>query len=352
MAHRSKILSAVCLFLAATTSVPAQQSSTGSQAGVGSSMSNVPIHGSTGGATVVVSVLGQNNAHLDRQAAVKLYDENKKTTDWQTTAETSDATFSGVAVGKYDIEVSAVGYLSGRSESDVLSPFNPTQVKVVLHPDPDAVDLDTGNASLSGKANKEIKRATSELKSGRSKEAQKDLDSVYKAAPTNAHVNFLLGYLSFQLNNFDQAQTYLQKATTLDPHDVQALDAFGRLYLARRDYAAAITTLQQAVAADPGNELAYSMLADAYLNQRDYKNALAQADLAIGKSKNLTGNVQIVRGEALADLGRNKEAIDALNAYLKSAPDTAAAPQVRQLIAALEQRDPKASSGTAEPAKQ
>jgi tetratricopeptide (TPR) repeat protein len=299
-----------------------------------------------------VSVLAPNNAHLDRQAAVKLYDENKKTTDWQITADNSDATFASIAIGKYDIEVSAVGYLSGRTESDVLSPFNPTQVKVVLHPDPDAVDLDAGNASLTGKPNKEIKRATSELKSGKFKEAQKDLDSAYKAAPTNAHVNFLLGYSAFQQNQPDPAQTYLQKATTLDPHDVQALDYLGRLYLAKRDYATAITTLQQAVAADPGNVAAYSMLADAYLNQHDYKNSLAQADLSVEKSKNVIGNAQIIRGEALADMGRNKEAIDALNSYLQSVPDTAAAPQVRQLIAAIEQRNPNASSTATPPAKQ
>jgi regulator of sirC expression with transglutaminase-like and TPR domain len=87
------------------------------------------------------------------------------------------------------------------------------------------------------------------------------------------------------------------------------------------------------------------------LNQRDFKNALAQADLAIDKSKSVGGNAQIVRGEALADMGRNKEAIETLKTYLQNAPDTASAPQVRQLIAMIEQRDPKASSSAAEPAK-
>ena len=351
MARRSEILFVVCFFFAIAASMAAQQSSTGSQASVGSTMSNVPIHTGTGGASVVVTVFTQNDARLDRQAVVKLYDANKKTVTWLTTTDAS-AAFAGLTLGKYDIDVSTFGYLPGHTESEVLSPFNPTQVKIVLHPDPDAVDLDAGSDSLQGKANKEIKRGILELKSGKLKEAQKDLDSAYKAASSNAHVNFLLGYLSFQQNDLDRAQTYLQKATTLDPHDVQALDSLGRLYLARRDYAAATILLEQAIAVDPENALAHSLLADTYLNQRDFKNALTQADLAIDKSKSVAGNAQIVRGEALGDMGRNDEAIQALKTYLKSAPDTASAPQVRQLIATIEQRSSNTSSTTAEPSKQ
>jgi tetratricopeptide (TPR) repeat protein len=346
MVRRSKILSAVCLFLAITASSAAGQS----QAGGGAPMTNVPIHTGTGGASMVVSVFTPNDAHLGRPAVVKLYDANKKPITFLTTVDAS-AAFAGLSLGKYEIEVSAVGYLPNHTESEVLSAFNATQVKVILRPDPDAVDLDAGSASLPGKGNKEVKRAASELESGKIKDAQKDLDTAYKAAPSNAHVNFLLGYLAFLQNDLDHAQTYLQKATALDPHDIQALDTLGRLYLTRRDYAAATTTLQQAVAADTENAAAHSMLANAYLNQRDFKNALAQADLAIDKSKSVGGNAQIVRGEALADMGRNKEAIETLKTYLQNAPDTASAPQVRQLIAMIEQRDPKASSSAAEPAK-
>jgi hypothetical protein len=347
MVCRSKILSAVYWFLALTASMAAGQT----QAGGGAPMTGVPVHTGTGGASMVVTVVTPNDAHLPRPAVVRLYDANKKPIQFLTTVDSSVA-FAGLNLGKYELEVSAIGYLPGHSEPEVLSPYNATQVKVVLRPDPDAVDLDAGIASVTGKGNKEAKRGVSELEAGKIKDAQKDLDAAYKAAPTNAHVNFLLGYLCFLQNDLDQAQTYLQKATTLDPHDVQALDTIGRLYLTKRDYAAATTTLQQAIAADPENAAAHSMLANAYLSQRNFKDALAQAELSIDKSKSVGGNAQIIRGESLAALGRDKEAIEALNTYLQNSPDTASAPQVRQLIATIEQRNPKASSTAAEPAKQ
>jgi Flp pilus assembly protein TadD len=352
MCHsRREVLSAVSLFLAITATAYAQQSSTGGQAGVATTLSNKPITTKGGGvAAVTLSVLNEKMSPLDRQAVVKLQDESTKTPTWQPTSEGSDATFQ-LGLGKYDFEVSAVGYLTGRKDVQVVSILQPLPVKIVLVRDPDAPDLDAGIASVAGKANKEAKRAASDLKSGRAKEAQKHLDAANSQAPTSAYVNFLLGYLSLEQNDFERAQTYLQKATTLDPHDVQALDLLGRVYLAKRDFAAAKTILEQAVAADPENAPAHSFLANAYLNQNDFKNALAQADLAVEKSKSTASAAQIVRGEALADLGRNEDAIQALKIFLQAAPDTTSAPPVRQLIATLEARSPNTPSTTAEPAK-
>ncbi len=350
MSLRSEVILVVSLFVAITATLNAQQSSTGAQAGVATTMSNKPITTRSGGvAAVTLSVLNEKMAPLDRQAVVKLLDENTKTPSWQPILENSEATFE-VGLGKYDFEVSAVGYLTGRKELLVSSILQPVPVKIVLLRDPDAPELDNGIASVPGKANKEAKRGVSDLKSGRTKDAQKHLDAAYKEASSSAYVNFLLGYLSLQQNELERAQTYFQKATSLDPHDVQALDLLGRLYLAKRDFATASTTLQQAIATDPENAPAHSFLANAYLNQSDYKNALAQADLAIEKSKSTASAAQIVRGEALANLGRNDEAIQALKTYLQAAPDTTSAPPVRELIATLEARSPDKPS--AEPAKQ
>ena len=350
---RGEVLSAVCLFLAVSAAAPAQLPSNGSQAGVATSMSNKPITGRASGVSLTLSVLDEKMHPLDRQAVVKLMDENTKTPTWQPTTETSDATFD-VGLGKYDIEVSAVGYLTGRKEISVISTLQPIPVKIALLRDPDAVDFSADDSSTPAKASKDVKRAISDLKSGpiRFKEAQKHLDAAYAQAPASAQVNFLLGYLAFQQNDLDHAQTYLDKATAIDPHDVQALNLSGRLHLVKHDYAGAVATLEQAVAARPENATAHSLMADAYLNQKDYKNALAQADLAIAQGKSGTSSVQIVRGQALANLGHEDEAIQTLKTYLQAAPDTTSAPQVRQFVATLEQRHSNTPSGTAQPPKQ
>jgi len=55
-------------------------------------------------------------ALLDRQAVVKLLNKNDHSVIWRTTEDKSVATFEDVPFGTYDIEVSAVGYLSAQQE--------------------------------------------------------------------------------------------------------------------------------------------------------------------------------------------------------------------------------------------
>jgi predicted Zn-dependent protease len=348
------IFSVLSLFLAITVAAHAQATPTSPRpAGIATETANIPMHGSAGGVTLVLSVVDEHTNRLDRQAMVGLYDENTKRNAWQQTSKGSEATFDELGVGKYDVQVTAYGYITGRKEVEVTSLRQREQMKVqvVLHPDPDAVELKAANESLPEKANKEAQRGVSDLEFGKLQDAQKHLDNALKQAPSSAYANFLLGFLYFRENHLDQAQTYLTKATTLDPHDVQALNLLGRLYLARQDFANAKTTMEQATAADPENPTAHGLLADAYLNQSDYKNALAQADLAIAKGKSTASNAEIVRGEALANLGRDDEAIQALNTYLNAAPDTVAGPQVREFIAAIQQRHPNSPASTTQPTK-
>jgi Tfp pilus assembly protein PilF len=341
----------LALSLAITLPAHAQMPTSPSPGSVASTMSGVPMHGSGGNASMQVSVVDNKMGHLDRPAVVRLSQESSKFSAAQPTSKSSAVTFDELAPGKYALEVSAIGYLTGRKDVDVPSGFKPVQLQMVLQPDPDAIEFSAADPSLSPKAGKETDRGVTDLKAGNLKDAQKHLESALNQAPTSAHANFLVGYVYFQQNNFDQAQTYLTKATSFDPKDVQALNLLGRLYLARKNYVAAKTTGEQAVAADPENATAHGILADAYLNQTDYKNALAQADLALEKGKSHASNAQIVRGEALAYLGRDEEAIETLKTYLSSAPDTAAGPTVKQWIEILEKRH-TSSTSAAQPPKQ
>ncbi len=338
-----KNILAIVLSVTAITAA-AQQPSSPLPAGVATATAGVSSRGTGGGQTLSLSVVDPGNARLDRQAVVKLYDETMKHPTWQPTSKNSDTTFDGLSVGKYDLEVSAIGYLTARKDFEIVGKrqLDPTKLTIVLHPDPDAADLSGSDAGMTPKASKEVERGLSDLKSGKLPEAQKHIESASSQAPSSAYPNFLLGYLYFLQNKVDQSQTYLTKATTLDPHDVQALNLVSRLRLAQRDYPGAKTTAEQAIAASPDNATAHGLLADAYLNQGDFKNALAEADMAIAKGNSGASSAHIVRGQALANLGRDDEAIQTLKTYLQSAPDTASGPQVEQFIAAIQARHPAA----------
>ena len=289
---------------------------------------------------IIIKVFSERNGnHLGRQAVVKLLNLDTQTATWQTTeVESSQGVLTNVAWGNYDSEVSAVGYLSSHQEIKVFSTKPLNQFDIVLHHDPSAVNLDVADSILSPQARKETKRAVSALKSGNLNDAQKHLDQAYRTSPSDAGVDFLLGYLYFQKKDFVQAQNYLSSSTALNPHNAPALTLLGRASLETKDYPRARSALEQAVLADAENWLPHDLLADAYLHEKNYGKARDEAAVAIAKGKSAAGPAQLVLGEALVNLGRSQEGINALNVFLQESPQHPVAGQVRSLIAELEQR--------------
>jgi tetratricopeptide (TPR) repeat protein len=287
----------------------------------------------------------RRGVRLDRQALLKLVNRETQSSTWQTTEPASQGVygesaslgvFTSIPYGNYDVEASAVGYLSTHQELRVVSTLVEQQIDIVLHRDPAAINLDVADTILSAKARKQTRRGVSALKSGNLREAQKQLDEAYKSAPTSPDLNFLLGYLYYQKKDFTEAGTYLGTATNLSPHHAQALTLLGRTGLERRDYPAARSALEQAVLADSENWLPHNLLADTYLHEKNYAKARDEAQVAITKGKQLAGPAQLVLGEALLNLGRNQEGIHALNLFLQESPQHPIAGQVRDLIAQVQ----------------
>lgn len=291
---------------------------------------------------------GSSSVHLDRQALLKLVNLSNQSAIWQTTEDTSQGIFTNVPYGSYEVEVSAVGYLSAYKEVGVTNSLAPKQIDILLQRDPEAINLDVEGAVLPPKARKQTKRAVSALKSGNFKQAQKELDQAYKLSPSSPDLNFLLGYLYFQKKEFAQAETYLGTAANLKPHNADALTLLGRSGLERQDYPAAQSALEQAVMADAENWLPHNLLADTYLRQQNYDKARDEAQIAISKGKNIASPAQLILGQALARMGEDQEAIQALSVFLEQSPQHPMAEQVRTLIADIQehQGSPAAESNS------
>lgn len=310
----------------------------------GTTTASTPGYTTQGGAPLVVTIFAENNrTRLDRQAVVKVLNQTTQTVSWQTTTDQSEATFAELTFGHYDVEVSAVGYLTAHKEMQVISMLATIRLEIVLQRDPAAVDFGIAEAAMPPKARKETKHAVSALKSGNWKEAGKRLDSAYKLAPSNPDLNFLLGYLSYQRQDLGLAISYLDAATRLNPNNVQSLTLLGRINLQQQHYGLAIPVLQRAIAADNDYWLPHQLLAGAYLKQQKYEGAREQAELAIAKGKGGAGSAQLVLGQALVNLGHQDEGVRALKSFLEESPKSATAPQVRNLIAELEVRRPPGS---------
>ncbi len=295
-----------------------------------------------GEALVRVTVYAEDSRKLiDRQSVLKITNQSTNTVRWTTTVanQPSEAVL-GLLPGKYEMEISAVGYLGEHKEFNVVQAGDLTsdtiRIEVVLHQDPEAMDLDIAGVAMPSKARKEIQHAVSALKSSNLKGARKRLDAAYKLAPSSSDLNYLLGYLFYQQSDLGQARSYLETASNLDAHNAQALALLGRVDLIQKDYLGATAALEKAIRANPGYWMAHNLLADAYFKQKKYEEARQQAELAIAYGKAGARTANLVLGEALVNLGKREEGIQALKTFVQDSPNNPVVPQVRDLLASLE----------------
>jgi tetratricopeptide (TPR) repeat protein len=298
---------------------------------------------------VVHSFAEEKPANLDRSARVDLTNLGNHLGVSQIVRGRDEAVFANTALGRYTISVTAVGYLSASQEISVLSPVK-QDIDIVLHRDPSSISLSEASGLMPPKARKEASRAVSLLKSGDLAKAEKRLKTAYVLAPSNADLNFLLGYLYFQKNDYAQAAAYLGTAASLNPHSAQTLTLLGRTKLAVKNYPEAQSALEQAILVDPEEWQAHDLLANTYLHQKEFSKALNEAQAAVAKSarygKNASGAAQLTLGQALIGLGQKDEGIQALRVFLKQSPPENMIEPVRALIAKVEESDQTPAGGS------
>ncbi|HEX3352812.1 MAG TPA: tetratricopeptide repeat protein [Terriglobales bacterium] len=301
-------------------------------------------------AVIIVHTFAEEKpVSLDRSARVDLTNLGNHRGVFLTVSGRENAVFTNTALGRYTISVTAVGYMSATQAINVLSPEK-QDVEVVLHRDPAAVTLNEASGLLSGKARKEASRAVSLLKSGDLTNAEKHLKTAYVSAPSNADLNFLLGYLYFQKNDHAQAGTYLGTAASLSPHSAQTLTLLGRAKLAVQNYPEAESALEQAILVDSEEWLAHDLLADTYLHQREFSKALDEARVAVAKSarhgKVASAAAELTLGQALIGVGQKNEGIQALRVYLDASPPKNMIEPVHALITKAQESNQQPAAGS------
>ena len=288
---------------------------------------------------MIISVFAENGRnHLDRQSVIRMTNEITKNVTWQTTDDNSEAAV-GLLFGKYEIEISAVGYLSQQKEVQANNTLITTRMEFSLHRDPSAVDLNISDETVPPKARGDLKRGLSALKSANLKEAQKRLDAAHKLTPSNPDVNYLLGYVAYEQKDLAQARSYLGTAASLSSHNVRVLTLLGQVEIAQQNYPDAAATLEKATDADADNWMTHNLLANAYLRLKNYEGARQQGELAIAKGKAGANAANLPLGQALVNLGKKEEGIRALKTFIQNSPNDPTVPQVRDLIALIEQSD-------------
>ena len=300
----------------------------------------------SGGGSVRVRVNRTDGQPFELQAHVILAPEGNPAAELSQMANNGIADFSHLASGAYTVTVHVPGYNDATADVNVSS-FGLVEASVTMELayDPET-SLGEMGFVLAPKAKKELDDGIAAMRARKYEDAQKHLEAAYTLAPGNPDVNDILGKFFLLTKDLPKAQQYIDRAKSLDPSNISALVDSGQLRIEQRDFAGAEPPLEKAVALAPQNESAHWLLSVAYLDLRDYEKSRVEADSALKLSKTPVSNAQYLLGASLAGLGRNEEAIAALQAFVHALPNDPYAPSAQTLLVKLQsQAEPNKPQG-------
>jgi tetratricopeptide (TPR) repeat protein len=241
----------------------------------------------------------------------------------------------------YIVEVSASGYKT-EQQFVMLSNTPNTMERVRIYMHPLGGKSSVGNASarqflLTPTEQRDVQRAVKDLGSNKIADAQKRLKKVYKLAPSHPGVNYLLGLSYLRGHELTQAKQYLEKSISINPTQVPAMLALGIVRFDQKDYAGAIEMMTKVVAKRPSSWPAQWILASSYLNTKNFQQALVHAQEAMKAGQKRASGARLVLGEALAGLGKRKQAAKELETFVKENRHDPSADRARVLIKKLRQ---------------
>jgi tetratricopeptide (TPR) repeat protein len=188
----------------------------------------------------------------------------------------------------------------------------------------------SNSSALAPKLQKELGRALEELRAGATAEAQKRAREVFKAAPDDLNVNFILGICAAQRNELTEAKDDWEKVLRISPEHFGALLSVGNALLHENRPAEATQYLSRAVQVQPSAWRAHALLADALLRQGSFEESINHSELALELSHGHAGAVPLLLAHALLARGDTERASAVQAAYLRDNTDPPAKPNGAQ----------------------
>jgi tetratricopeptide (TPR) repeat protein len=239
----------------------------------------------------------------------------------QTTAQGGQASFDNISSGRYSVQVVAAGYEKAIEEVEIVGGGGQSVI-VSLRPASSggATAVSPGPPLLAPKAQKELGKALEALRAGKLVEARKHLDAAYHLAPSHPDVNFLFGVYSSQMNDWQQAKSYWEKAITFYPQHLLAQISLSDVLLRENKPMDALPHLKKALEIEPNSWRAHAFLADANLRLGSPEETVREAERAIALGKERAAVVRPMLARALVAQGKTDRAIEILEAYLREHP--------------------------------
>jgi len=205
----------------------------------------------------------------------------------QMTTQGGRASFDDISPGRYTVQTIAAGYEKAVEELEIVGGGGQSVI-VSLRPESpggEATPVVPDPPLLAAKAQKELAKALEALRVGKLAEARKHLDAAYRLAPSHPDVNFGFGVYSSQVNDWQQARSYWEKAITFYPQHLLAQISLSDALLRENKPTEAIPHLEKALEIEPNSWRVHAFLADADLRLGSSEEAVRQAERAIALGK-------------------------------------------------------------------
>lgn len=216
--------------------------------------------------------------------------------------------------------------------SEVRLRLNTTQTNVVSG---SANAFSVTQANVPGKARKMLEKAEEAFHKARLDQAFDMVQKALLVCPTYARALTLRGILNLQKGDTKAAEPDLEKAVQLDYSDDLGFVALGSLYNTEGRYDNAVQTLERGMTVNPKSWQANMEMARAEIGKKDFGAAVRSLDRSEMFAPPTVTLPKLFRAEALLGLKDYKGAIDALEYYLSRSPDSAEAPQAKDMLAKL-----------------
>lgn len=283
--------------------------------------------------TLVVMVRTIDGQPLLSMASVRLFSMFATVNRQSTTIDGGRASFPGVPVGEYRVEVLASGYERAEEDAQVLAPGTTAFVTVTLRPEGSAAPArPSGPPLLAPKARREFEKGSELLKAGKVTEAIEHLERAFKMAPAFPDVCYLLGVAYQRANRQADARTYLEKTISLDPNHQGALNSLAVVFVMVDQHAKALEMLERSLRVAPDSANTLWILSMVRMRMGEHAAALEHVDKAIQLAAGMHPEMYVLRGQLLESMGRWPEAIAQWEEVVTNFPNRTEAASARQRL--------------------
>jgi tetratricopeptide (TPR) repeat protein len=196
--------------------------------------------------------------------------------------------------------------------------------------------VDVTDLNVPPKAREECDKGTEALNRNELQKARDHFDRAIRAYPEYAKAYNNLGIAWLREGHTEEGNAALRKAISLNPHLTDAYRNLARLTFSQGNLPETEDLIRQSLKDDPNDVEGLALLSKVQLTRGEMDEAIANAKKVHAQPHERYAFVHFIAASALKAKGKDQEAIQEYNTFLKEAPNHASAPAARAEIQALQ----------------